>query len=365
MTSRASSRRLAGIIPAGRQPGLACRCLSLLLLLATGLHSFAQAPVIGLLLPPDEPHRDSLQRGALQALEAFNATNSTPARLVIRGRPGQWGDDGVEAGRLVLDDAARVLIAPPSGAASHLVLQVAGRTRTPVISLCPDRSIGGAGLPWMLRLVSTTVAEASLLLRPGGHWAALVPQGRAGRELVTDLAASARTPDGAANLTPLIPVNETESPRRELLHDLLQGKPEGIFIWLPTEPAARWTRALRDAGYSGRLAGPGHLRQTGFTQTAGPAAVGFRLATPRFPDPPASRDLEDPMATWAADAVQAALQILQRAGPREVHRVFPVGSLGTGRSGPLDFDDHGDRRVSLQVEQWNGSRWEVLDDKTP
>lgn len=365
MTSRASSRRLPGITPSGRRPGLASRCLSVFLLLAAGLHSLAQAPVIGLLLPPDEPYRDRLRRGALQALETFNATNSTPVRLIIRGRPGQWGDDGVEAGRLVLDDDARVLIAPPSGAASHLVLQVAGRTRTPVISLCADRSISGAGIPWMLRLVPTTVAEASLLLRPGGHWAALVPQGRTGREPAADLAASARNPSAIANLTPLIPVNETEPPHRELVHDLLRGKPEGIFVWLPSEPAARWTRALRDAGFSGRLAGPSHLRQPGFTQTAGPAAVGFRLATPRFPEPPASRDLEDPIASLAADAVQAAVEILRRAGPRDVHLVFPIGSLGTGRSGPLDFEANGDRRVSLQVEQWNGSRWEALDDKTP
>ena len=64
---------------------------------------------------------------------------------------------------MVLDDEACGLIAPPSGAASHLSLQVAGRTAVPVISLCPDASVTKAGIPWMIRIVPETREEARLL----------------------------------------------------------------------------------------------------------------------------------------------------------------------------------------------------------
>src|SRR6185369_2546556 len=93
---------------------------------------------IGLLLPPEEPQGSSVREGALFAKEQASKSVMEPVEVLIRGRVGQWGDDAAEAARMVIDDGAAGLIAPPDGAASHLVLQVSGRTAVPVVSLCAD-----------------------------------------------------------------------------------------------------------------------------------------------------------------------------------------------------------------------------------
>jgi len=100
---------------------------------------------------------------------------------------------------MVLDEEVAGLIAPPGGAPSHLVLQVAGRTAVPVVSLCSDSSVTGAGIPWMIRIVPAAIDEARALFTgvvgesPGRglRWAALVPTERAGREAASDLAKAA------------------------------------------------------------------------------------------------------------------------------------------------------------------------------
>src|SRR5947207_960250 len=91
---------------------------------------------IGLLLPPEEPYARSIREGALLAQEDANKVGDRKVEVIIRGRAGQWGADGVEAARMVIDDGVEGLIAPSDGAASHLALQVSGRTAVPVISLC-------------------------------------------------------------------------------------------------------------------------------------------------------------------------------------------------------------------------------------
>ena len=89
--------------------------------------------------------------------------------LVARGRAGQWGSDGVEAAGLVTEDGVQGLIAPPDGSASHLVLQVSGRTAVPVISLCADSSVNQTGVPWMARIVPRTVERPSSLCQDRGE----------------------------------------------------------------------------------------------------------------------------------------------------------------------------------------------------
>ena len=155
----------------------------------------AQNPnlVIGLLVPPEEPQAASLRDGATLGVELANQSPGPQVRLVIRGRTGQWGADGVEAARMVTDDGALGLIAPPDGAASHLVLQVSGRTAVPVITLSANSSVSQTGVPWMARIVPRTIEEAKTLFTriPARHWTAVVCDGRGGRESARDLGEAA------------------------------------------------------------------------------------------------------------------------------------------------------------------------------
>ena len=127
--------------------GMACLC-------AGGTSADSTNLVIGLLVPPEEPEAASLRDGVTLGVERANQSPGPRVSLVIRGRAGQWGADGVEAARMVTDDGALGLIAPPDGAASHLVLQVSGRTAVaggfpqPRLLRQPDgRSLDGEDRP--------------------------------------------------------------------------------------------------------------------------------------------------------------------------------------------------------------------------
>ncbi len=348
--------------------------------------------LIGLLLPPEESSGLSLSQGAQLAVHHCNEQAGAKASLVIRGRPGQWGDDGVEAARMVLDDGARGLIAPPGGAASHLSLQVAGRTAVPVVSLCGDSSVTGAGIPWMVRLVPGTSNQAHLLLaavaRPkpaatasaksGGadrlcacasspserqnapRWVGFVPEGRAGREARHDLEAAAG-PAWAA-LGPVIEVATNVNRWEPLAEQAVQVAPNGVLLWLDGAPAGHLAAALRSAGFRGALAGPMHLQSPAFLKVAGPAAEGVHIPGPsrdaesgivlsRFTRAYRDRYGMDPdlPAMLTYDAARLLVHVLRETGPDAPHRAFPLTQALPGASGRLCFDRSGNRVIQLSL----------------
>jgi branched-chain amino acid transport system substrate-binding protein len=317
---------------------------------------------IGLLLPPEEPEAGSLREGATIGVELANQMSGPRFRLIPRGRAGQWGSDGVEAARMVTDDGVQGLIAPPDGSASHLVLQVSGRTAVPVISLCADSSVSQTGVPWMARIVPGTVEEAKLLFDRVGakHWAAVVADGRAGRETGQDLQEAA-TKSGCMidNMTEV----KLSNPNVGLTAKRLLGNhPAGILLWLDSRTAARMAKALRKAGFTGALAGPGRLQSVEFVKTAGEAAEGFVVPglvvetetdaeRQRFAAAYRRRFSHEPSqsAVMSYDAVVLLTAILRQAGGRSPHELFPVAGPLTGASGILAFDAQGNRRVNLQL----------------
>ena len=238
--------------------------------------------VIGLLVPPEEPAAASFRDGATLGLEQANQSSGPRVRLVIRGRTGQWGADGVEAARMVTDDGALGLIAPPDGAATHLVLQVSGRTAVPVISLSADSSVTQTGVPWMVRIVPRTIEEAKTLFTGihASHWAAVIPDGRAGREAARDLNEAAT--NSGCFIEKMMEVNPSFTNALKLAKKILANHPDAILLWLDPATAGTLAKALRTAGFAGPLAGPGRLRSADFAATAGNAMEGFTVPGPDF-----------------------------------------------------------------------------------
>ncbi len=346
-------------------------------------HAAASVPplTIGLLLPPEEAEAESLRRGAEIGLEQANRDLGVRAKLLVRGRIGQWGTDGEEAGSMVLDEGVRGLITPPGGAPAHLALQVSGRTATPVISLCADSSVLGAGIPWMVRLVPGTQAEASLLMASlkrdsasqGFHWCALVPPERPGREAVLDLAKAAAKAGGLLDKT--MAMARLSGNWHELCQDLLGRKPDGILLWLDPVAAGKAVKSLRQAGYGGVLAGPSHLQSAEFGTEAGSAAEGFLL--PAIAQDEASqavrRDFEadfrvrygtapDVTAARARDAVALLLAGLSQAG-EDSFRAFPPAHTKPGASGPLQFERGGNRIAKLELLEFQNGRFRKYSGK--
>ncbi len=323
--------------------------------------------VIGLLLPPEEPEATDIRDGALFAVEQANPPGSNQVRLIVRGRIGQWGADGVEAGRMVIEDGVAAMIAPPSGAATHLALQVAGRTAVPVVSLCPDSSISQAGVPWMARIAPGTVQEAEALFRGLSHgpagprrWAAVVPAGRAGREIARDLRTAAAETD--CSLEGIVELRAPFTNFPAVCSEISSRHPDVVLAWLDPGPAAEFVKSLRQTGFSGVLAGPGALGFDEFTRNAGKSSEG--LVVPAIDCNPAStaglhsfneawrkrfgREPR-PIGRYSYDAALLLLKLLQETGAEPLHRSFPLHMTAAGVSGELKFDEQGNRIVSLQL----------------
>jgi ABC-type branched-subunit amino acid transport system substrate-binding protein len=328
--------------------------------------------VVGLLLPPDEPDAIGLRQGALAAAEEANEGPGPRVRLAVRGKTGAWGTDASEAALLVMDDGAGALIAPPSGAASHLVLQVSGKTAVPVASLCPDASVTRASIPWMVRVAPSTLDEARALFEgmAASRWLVFVPAGRAGREASRDLsaAAAASTAVGAGKRSIVRSVETDGRLTDAALRDLLSTvHPDAVLFWVDPVPASRLTRSLRAAGFTGALAGAMRLASPAFAAEAGPSAEG--LFVPVFaPEGDGmgaafeSRyrrlfgEAPGPAAAVAYDAAKLLFDMLKKEGAEGARHAFPPAGRLRGATGLLAFDGKGNRRVTLQVRRYRDGR---------
>ena len=330
--------------------------------------------VIGLLLPPEEAAAVSLRQGVLLGVELANEAAGARASVVIRGREGQWGADAVEVARMVTEDGVRGLIAPAGGAPSHLTLQVAGRTAVPVVSLCPDSSVTGAGIPWMVRLAPRTRDEVQVIFAglPNRErvtrWAALVPEGRAGRETAHDLEATARA--SGCSLAKPVEVGSHTHDFSAAVRRVLEQRPDALLLWLEPKPAAQLSKELRAAGFTGTLAGPSRLRSPQFVHEAGSAAEGVVVpalvldeesatVARRFEAVYVARFNTEPdlTATLAYDAATLLINVLRRVGSDSPHRAFPLTNALAGASGRLSFDREGNRTVRLELSIFREGRW--------
>ena len=323
--------------------------------------------VIGLLLPPEEAEAASLRAGVLLAVEHANLASTSSVSLVVRGRTGQWGADAVEAARMVLDDGARGLIAPPNGAATHLALQVAGRTAVPVISLCADSSVSQTGVPWMVRMAPTSIEEARFLLSglmPDHsdlpRWVALVPDGRAGREVSLDLNRAASA--AQCKLKIVFEVSSTLTNLESVTAQVLKEQPMGVLVWLDPVPAGRLTRSLRKAGFAGKLAGPSRCNSPAFLAASAQASEGFLVPAIVLDKPGEARLLSfqtafrqrygiegDLTAAEGYDAARLLVHLLGKYDSQSLPRAFPLAFSLPGASGDLSFDAEGNRKIALRL----------------
>jgi ABC-type branched-subunit amino acid transport system substrate-binding protein len=355
------------------------RSRSVSLVAAVGLLAAATCPsvawatpesakvVIGLLLPPEEAEAASLRDGVQLAVEHANLAPTSSVSLVIRGRVGQWGADAVEAARMVLDDGAQGLIAPPNGAATHLALQVAGRTAVPVISLCADSSVSRTGVPWMVRIAPTTIEEAQFLLAgqladssDPPPWVAVVPDGRAGREVSRDLNRAASV--AQRKLKRVCELSSTLTNVQSVVAQVLKEQPKGVLVWLDPVPAGKVTKSLREAGFSGRLAGPSRCNSPAFLSASAQAPEGFLVPAIALDKPGEARLLSfqtayrqrygiqaDPTAAEGYDAARLLVHILEKHDPQSLPQAFPLAFSLPGASGNLSFDAEGNRKIALRL----------------
>jgi branched-chain amino acid transport system substrate-binding protein len=352
------------------------RCLLAWLFLAP-FAGGAGAPrvTLGLVVPPTEPDATSLLRGVQLAVAKANETGGAPVGLEVRSEGGQWGTVGNDAVALVSNRHVDAIITPSDGAASHLILQVSGRTRVPVASLCSDSSVTEAGVPWTVRVVPRTDQEAKALFaatrrpdRPTLHWWAVVPEGRPGRAVRRDLETAARLT--VTRLDRIVDGGEPKTDLASLARTIVAAAPDGVLLWLPPSQAGTVAASLRAAGYGGCLAGPGPLDSPAFVAAAGAAATGvlvtefredagLRARADQFERQYRQRYDAKPdfSAAAAYDAAQVLIDALRRAGNDAGYRQFPLALPTAGVTGVLHFDISGNRTDALQVLTFQEGRF--------
>jgi ABC-type branched-subunit amino acid transport system substrate-binding protein len=353
---------------------------------------------LGVLLPPDPLEAEALRSGVERGLRICR-TSGTAVEWVARSRSGQWGVDGEEAAQLALADDACGLISPPSGASTHLVLQVAGRTAIPVVSLCSDSSVSGAGIPWMRQVVPETRLEAETLLRHvatnfpphATNWLAVVPSGRQGREILRDLREAAshtrsripfgfelredgtmaefRDPGSGSTNRASKPTTASASRPQPaatgpLLKTLQAAKPDGVLIWIADARAAGILESIVASGYRGPIGGTARLLNPSFRSRAGTHASRLLLAVPAALASPSTMEVAPPRAhatteqasspeldwlqSMACDATLTLVELCKRAeDPGEMAAGAAAAHIGV--TGPLRFSPDGRRQLDLTV----------------
>jgi ABC-type branched-subunit amino acid transport system substrate-binding protein len=341
-----------------------------LLLVAGAAAGFAaDAPAegrsIGLLLSTNAVEALSLRQGAAIGVETASRISGVSWKLVCRGQPGQWGSEGNSAAELALDDEVAGLITPADGAAAHQVLQVAGRTRIPVVSLCPDSSVGQAGVPWAARILPQTQDEARALFRHvagqspdvSRTYAAFVPPARPGRERAHDLKAAAL--DAGARL--LEPIEVDSASPKAAVKAALAANADVLLLWLDPQVSSVCARELRHAGFKGTLGGASSLNSPAFLTGAGANAEGCVIATAKaYPVSGANfasryRDrfhtAPDLLALMAHDAVLVLAKLTALPSGESARLVSSISIEGV--SGPITFDASGNRRCELEILEFH------------
>jgi ABC-type branched-subunit amino acid transport system substrate-binding protein len=369
------AERLAGLWPGRRigwlrrgWPGLFSLTVAVTVAAGQMPDPAVSAPAIriGLLLPPGEPEAGFIEQGAERAARE-RAGQGRRVELVVRGRPGQWGTEGDEAVVLVHEDQVDAVVAPALGASAHQVLQVAGRTRVPVVSLCPDSSVTGPGIPWTLRIVPRSDDQAQAIFaalnRPHSRLAvaALVPPDRAGREATRDLRTAASV--GGVDLAEPVVWTADQTPDA-LAARLLASQPFLVLVWLDAVRATATLEALARAGYAGRVAVPCDLVNPRFLPARGDSALAVLAAVPA--DWPLGAGAAPNLpAAMAQDAVNLLAAILDVAGRSPSFQQFPLTNSFAGLTGPLAFDRYGNRQLKLAVVELRAGRWQALTSAPP
>ena len=236
--------------------------------------------VIGYYGPSEDAHPEGgiLWQGATLAIEEVNRAGGykgKPFRLAARWSENPWRGGAALITRMAFEDRVWAIIGSIEGAGTHLAEQVVAKALLTLVNpVATDRSVHGAGVPWMFSIVQGDDQHAAALARA-----------LAGRTIVTlkstdhdsrAFAAFLKTACSSANVRTRLEV-EFEAAKPDL-HDAARNAvaepPMPSWSWPAPRDSARAVKALRAAGYRGLIAGGPWFGRAVFAAEAGEAAEG-------------------------------------------------------------------------------------------
>jgi branched-chain amino acid transport system substrate-binding protein len=314
--------------------------------------------VIGYYGPPDETHPDGgiLWQGAVLALEEANREGGykgKPFRLAARWSEDPWRGGAAAVTRLVFEDRAWAIVGSIDGAGTHLAEQVIVKALLTLVNpVATDRSIHMAGVPWMFSVVQGDDQHTALLAH------AFKSKGVA--------LWSATDHDARAFTSYLLPAMKRESVEIKLHLEFDAGRQDlsesarriaaanaPAIIVAAARPSARAVRALREADFTGTLAGGPWLGRAAFAEEAGSAADGALFPWVGKPSEDFARKFSerfrrqpDYAAAGAYDAVRIVVATTRKAGLNRARIRDAVQQLGAwqGAGGLVEWDEFGQNR---------------------
>lgn len=234
---------------------------------------------------PDHALHGDLWTAATLAVEETNEAgglHGLPVRLVPRWSENPWGTGVGQVARMVHEDQVWAILGSVDGSGTHLAEQVVAKARLALVSpVSTDESVNLAGVPWMFSLA------------PGDHlWAPLIARGLretirddrfallaatdhdsrlAAQELLKELAALERGPALRIDLQPGGTDLESSLQRFE------ESSSSAALVIASAPDSATLVRALRQAGFEGKILGGPQLGRRAFLEAAGEAAEGVVL----------------------------------------------------------------------------------------
>lgn len=278
-------------------------------------------------------------------------------KLLLLDPPHPWRDTGSQLARVLFENKMTVLIGPTQGQEAHVAVQIATRARIPVITLAGEDNLTQAVDPWIFRGIPSDSEQAEFLLSRvlnrsrTEEVAAVVPEGRSGRERTNALQKGGR--DLGISLAFHTGTDEITTENHA-----------AVLLWLDPDEAVRWIEQMQNHVHPELILGS--LRLIHPKVIAATANSGFKLYVP-YPGARSQSEKVEQENLWEAlgfDMVGAIVQSApsERPTSQDIRAALLKQNAIMGITGPFHFDARGNRRGSMSIAGIQNGRLTVCDD---
>ncbi|HOY68862.1 MAG TPA: ABC transporter substrate-binding protein [Candidatus Ozemobacteraceae bacterium] len=307
----------------------------------------------------------AMKEGADMARDEINARggiHGKPLELVYRDDRNDMGENGHQTVKLLFEDKVLSIIGSVHSGCTHVAARITLKAETAQLTtVSTDPTVQMIASPWMFRCLVDDRAQGAAIAdlvfgRDGHKRVGLFQQhnryGKMGGKTIAQIAVSRNTP---LVFKQYFEPGQTSFP--DQIATLSREKPDALILWGLYSECAALVKAIRGAGYAGRIYGADGMVSPKFIEMAGEAAEGTVVTYP-FDDTrndPVTRKFitdflkrygkrPDSFAAHAYDAVYLMARAIERGGTSKVGirdalaatRDFP------GVTGPISFNEYND-----------------------
>ena len=345
---------------------------------ARGIHIKSTTVKIGLLIPKD-PAGDTIglsaMHGAEMAIRKANTNggfNGIPFELIVRSCDGPWGVTSKQVVDFVYEDKVSGIVSSLDGRNAHLAEQVATKTHIPLISSrATDPTLSQAYVPWFFRVTPDDRPQADALAeeiygkRGLSHLVVLIQD-------TYDANMSAKYfLKSAESLNAPVPRQIDYNPKTDqldyILSQLMHKDVEGIILFGETVQMLMLMTEIEEKGHHISMFGmQSLLEKSNGSDKYSPEMVvsiphGWLSESSdffrnKFKDTYGYRP--GISAAYAYDAVSILVKAIRNAGINqdEIRESLRELNYPHGVTGPIAFDEHGNRKGGADIAYFPGGR---------